>query len=279
MPIERGGSAPVDATEIVRLLDGAGISRAAVLSLAYQPGNPNRPAVDDEYTRVRLENDWTSQQVAQFPARLVGFCGINPLKEYALTEIRRCARDPYLRRGLKLHFGNSDVQLDDPAHVARLREIFGEANSHRMAIVLHLRGSVTRRRPHGAVQARVFLNEVLPAAPAVPVQIAHLTGAGSYDTSIDEALSVFVDAIRARDPRMNNVYFEISGVTGLGDWKPQVARIAGRIRELGVRRVLFGSDAAPGDTPQQAWATFRELPLEDSEFAVIARNVAPYMRD
>ena len=59
------------------LLDLAGIRRAIVLSLGYQYGNPNRPAIEHEYERVKTENDWTSQQVAAFPDRLRGFCGIN----------------------------------------------------------------------------------------------------------------------------------------------------------------------------------------------------------
>jgi hypothetical protein len=42
--------------------------------------------------------------------RLRGFCGVNPLRDYALDELARCAEQPGLRHvahGLKLHFGNS----------------------------------------------------------------------------------------------------------------------------------------------------------------------------
>src|SRR5215475_15163662 len=63
----------VTASELVAYLDAAGIRRALVLSVAYQFANPNRPAVEDEYTKVRAENDWTSRQVARFPDRLRGF--------------------------------------------------------------------------------------------------------------------------------------------------------------------------------------------------------------
>jgi predicted TIM-barrel fold metal-dependent hydrolase len=186
----------VTAAELISFLDAAGIRRALVLSVAYQFGNPNRPAVENEYAKVRAENDWTSEQVARFPDRLRGFCGFNPLRDYALRELARCAQDPRLRYGIKLHFGNSDVDLDSSEHVARLREVFREANQRRMAIVVHMRSSVTRERPYGAKEARVFLKELLPAAPNVSVQIAHLSGAGGYDDpAIDEALGVFVAAI------------------------------------------------------------------------------------
>jgi hypothetical protein len=88
----------VTAKELVSLLDSAGIRHAVVLSVAYQYGNPAHPA-GDEYERVKAENDWTSRQVALYPDRLRGFCGVNPLRDYALQEIARCANDPNLRAG------------------------------------------------------------------------------------------------------------------------------------------------------------------------------------
>ena len=129
------------------------------------------------------------------------------------------------------------------------------------------------KREYGASRARAFIEEVLPAAPDVPVQVAHLGGAGGYnDPGADEVMGVFVDAIAKKDPRMRNVYIDVSGVAGLGDWRPRAELIASRIRALGVERVLFGSDGAggPNPTPQQAWAAFRELPLTDAEFRTIA---------
>ena len=252
-----------------------------MLSTAYQFGNPNRPPVEDEYAKVRAENDRTSQQVASYPGRLRGLCGVNPLKDYAVDEVARCAQDPSLRSGLKLHFGNSDVDLDNSAHVQQLKRVFRAANNRRMGIVVHMRPSVTMRRVYGTKEAKVFLSEVLPAAPDVPVQIAHLTGGGTYDDpATDEALSVFVDAIARKDPRMDRVYFDISGIAGYGKWMDHADRVAERIRQLGMQRILYGSDGARGGglAPREAWATLRQLPLSDDEFRAIASNVAPYMR-
>jgi predicted TIM-barrel fold metal-dependent hydrolase len=275
------GVAQVSADDLVKLLDQAGIRRAVVLSVAYQFGNPNRPAVDDEYAKVRAENDLTSREVARFPDRLRGFCGVNPLKDYALEELARCAKDPQLHVGLKLHFGNSDVDLENPQHVSLLRDVFRAANANQMAIVVHMRPSVTKRRPYGQAIARVFLDEVLSAAPDVPVQIAHLAGAGGYDDpSIDQALGVFVEAIARDEKRMAHVYFDASGVAGIGKWTDKADLIATRIRQLGVGRVLYGSDGAAATNliPREAWAAFRQLPLSDAEFNTIGSNLAPYMR-
>lgn len=274
--------APITARDLVALLDAAGIRRGVVLSQAYAFGNPNRATpVQNERARVIEENDWTSREVAQFPDRLVGFCGVNPLRDYALEEIARCAADPHLRTGLKLHFGNSDVDVENPQHVERLRAVFRAANDHRMAIAVHLRPTLSRQRPYGAAQARAFLTDVLPSAPDVVVQIAHLAGAGGYDDpTVDQALGAFADAIATRDSRMKNVYVEVSGVAGVGEWRSHAERIASRLRQIGVTRVLYGSDSAvgPGRAPREAWASFRELPLTDAEFRAIAMNVAPYLR-
>jgi predicted TIM-barrel fold metal-dependent hydrolase len=141
-----------------------------------------------------------------------------------------------------------------------------------MAIVVHVRSNT--KRTWGAEQAQVFLQELLPAAPNVPIQIAHMAGAGGYeDPGIDAAIGVFVDAIAARDKRMKRVYFEVSGVF-LEHWESKVDLIAKRLRTIGVDRILYGSDGPP--LPN--WKAFRKLPLTEEEFRKIETNVAPYLK-
>jgi predicted TIM-barrel fold metal-dependent hydrolase len=275
--------AQIDGRALIGHLDDAGIARAVVLSVAYTWGKPDR-AVENEYDQVRATNDWTSEQVARFPDRLRGFCGVNPLRDYALDELARCAGDRHLRHvahGLKLHLGNSAVDYRDPQHVARVQRILRAANGYGMPIVVHVRASISRRLPYGRDAARVFLDELLPAAPDVPVQIAHLCGAGGYadDPPVDAALSVFVEAIAGRDPRVGRLLFDVTNAVSPGAPRAERALIARRIRALGVERVLYGSDAAlPGNTPRECWEVLRSLPLSQAEFRTIAGNVAPYMR-
>jgi predicted TIM-barrel fold metal-dependent hydrolase len=277
------GSVPViTARDLVALLDSAGIRRALVLSMGYTWGSPNRN-VPDEYEKVRADHDWTSAQVAMYPDRLRAFCGLNPLREYALRELDRCAADPQLRRGLKLHFANSVVALNDTAHVAQLRRVFASANRHRMPIVAHIRSSISRGLPYGGNEARIFLEQILPMAPDVVVQIAHMAGAGGYaDTTVDAAMAVFSEAFARRDPRVRNVYFDVATVAGRGpEINERTARLmTQRIREIGVDRFFFGSDAAapPNLAPRESWALFLKLPLTREEFATIAGNVAPYLK-
>ena len=275
-----GGPGTIAGKDVIALLDAAGIRRAALLSVAYVYGSPSRK-IDDEYAKVRAENDFNGAQAALYPDRLRALCSVNPLKDYALDELARCAALPDLRHGLKLHFGNSDVQLELPEHAARLKEVFAAANARKMAIVVHLRASVSKQRPYGAAQARVFLDELLPAAPDVTVQVAHLagTGPGYDDAPADAALAVLADAVAANDARTRRLWFDVATIAN-GELAPAAAdKAVRRIRQIGMEKILFGSDAAAGKNlrPRESWEAFRKLALTDAEFAHIARNLAPYM--
>ena len=271
----------ITARDLIALLDAAGIRRALVLSMAYTWGKASRSPVENEYEHVKAENDWVARQVAQYPDRLRAFCSFNPLKSYALEELARCHKDAHLHYGLKLHFGNSDVDLDNPNDVAQVRKVFEAANGYHMPIVVHLHTSIDKQRKYGADEARVFLNELLAAAPDVPVQIAHLAGSGGFDEATDAALSVFTEAIAKHDSRMKNVWFDATVVVRPNMSQEQLKHIATRIRQIGVKRVLYGSDApvSPLSYPKAGWAAFQRLPLTKDEVRKIANNVTPYMHD
>ena len=268
---------PLTAEDLIRNLDETGIERAVVLSVAYFFGSPLRTWAGDEYTNVRAENDWVAAQVARYPDRLIAFCGVNPLKDYAAEEVRRCARELRMK-GVKMHFRSSRIDVLNPAHLEKVRQIFRTANELGLAIVAH-----TNVRPYGREQAEVFLKELLPAAPDVVVQIAHLWGGNEF---VPAALSVFADAVAARDPRTKNLYFDLTEVEAAAaiNSNPEetMRAIARLIRQIGLRRILYGSDAAATpDAPPTSlrWARLRaKLPLSNKELRVIAGNVAPYMR-
>ncbi len=270
----------ITARDLVALLDSANIRQALVLSLAYMYGSPAR-AVDSEYAKVRAENDWTETQAAQYPDRLRAFCSFNPLKDYAIAEMERCAAKPDLRYGVKLHFGNSDVQLENPEHLERVRRVFRAANRLRMAIVIHLHANIAKQRPYGTLQAWVLLDSLLPLVPDVSIQIAHLAGSAGYsDPGADSVMAVLAAAVAAHDPRTQRLWFDVTTVALPNMTDTVAALIAQRIRHVGVDRVLYGSDAAvPGNlAPREGWAAFCKLPLTAAELAQIAANVAPYMR-
>jgi predicted TIM-barrel fold metal-dependent hydrolase len=274
-PISIAGWQGVTADELIHLMNEAHVSRAVVLSTAYSLANPHKPPVANEREAVRDDNDWTSAQVARYPERLTGFCSVNPLKPYAVEEIERCAKDPNLRTGLKLHFGNSDVDVDNPSHLAQLKRVFRAANRNRMAIVVHAHANVNLNRPYGSREARIFLEQLLPETPEITVVLAHMAGAGEFDQSTQQASAVYVDAITRHDPRVRNLYFDAC-ISATASEAPLLAQ---RIREIGIPRIFYGSDApVKGNFPADALARWHKLPLTAEEFGSIETNLAPFLR-
>jgi len=263
----------ISAERMIAHLDAAGIRQAAILSDAYWFDSIFEPDDSGNYARVRAENDWTAEQVARYPDRLVAFCSFNPLREHAAAELQRCAASGRFV-GIKLHLRSSGVDLTRADHVDKLRAVFASANRAGLPIVIHVRGG----EDYGRVHAQALLERVISAAPDVMVQIAHLWGGENYSPS---ALAAYADAFSARHPSTRNLYFDVSDAALVANGSAEVMNeLVARIRQIGIDRMLYGSDAPMEGhpPPAESWQAFRSLPLTEAEFRTIAGNVAPYMR-
>lgn len=262
----------VDAKDIVKQLDDAGILKAVALSVAYWFGGEfrNLGGGEREHALVRAENDWVAEQVAQYPDRLVGVCSVNPLRSYAVREVRRCGQQKFFR-AVKLHHGNSRVDLRKPEHAKAVGEVFSEANRHRLGLVVHLWNDPIFET-EGGEHAQAFLDQVLPNAPDVAVHVAHMAGGGR---ATQPALKVFADAISAGDSRTRNLYFDVASLVD-GETPANLHLDVERMRQIGLDRILFGSEASTQSL--NAWASLHMLPLTQQEFRIIASNVVPYAR-
>jgi uncharacterized protein len=179
-------------------------------------------------------------------------------------------------KGIKTHFANVRVDLKNPAHVAKLKRFFEAANANRLAVVAHVR-TVGQWTPE---LAKIVLDQVIPAAPDIPIQLAHMGSAGGEP---DEATTVFADAVVKKDPRVKNLYFDItqSVLTDGSQSQEQLARMADVFRRIGLERIFFGTDmTGPGGNPppREHWKAVRKLPLTDAELRVLASNVPPYLK-
>ena len=267
----------MDGAALVALLDAAGIERGVVLSMGYTFAD-ERKKIPGPDAAVRAENDWTAAQVARSRGRLIGFCSVNPLREAAIAEVDRCTRLANMR-GLKLHFGNSGVSLRDPAHSARLAEVFAAANARRAPVIVHMRSRTGTA--YGREDAELFLDRLMPAAPDIVVQIAHLAGSGGFPEDAEQAMNLFAEAIARGDPRTRNLYFDATTVVVPQSTAKDAEFVAKAIRAVGVERIVFGSDLpiSGNPSPVEGWALFRaKVPLTDAEFRTIALNTAPYAR-
>lgn len=262
----------VSADDLVALLDEAGIQKAVVYSNANYYDGPLGMG-GDEYADVRAANDWVAGQVMRHPDRLIAFCTFNPWKEHALAELERCAKNAAFR-GVKLHFGNSAVDLDNPLQVAKIRRVFEAANRLRWPLNVH-----TNATPRwGARQAEIFLNQLVAAAPDVQVVVNHLTG-GAFNN--EEVLALFAAAVSGGNPAAKNLYFEVAQLPFGNKSDADYEWIVRYMRQIGLNRIYYGSDGPTGGglPPGVMWSFLRnELPLTLGEFRILATNVAPWAR-
>ena len=284
---------PYSAKELIAALDAAGVRRATALSEAYLLAS-RFAHVSNEAQVIDRENDWTLRQVRRYPTRLVGFCSVNPIRPYAISAIEHCARIG-LRTGLKLHLAASHFQFKDADQLRRLGDVFREANRLHMAILIHLHPD--DEKWDGRRDAQTFIEQVLPLAPDVPVQIAHLVGWGGYDRTADAALSTFAEQCEKTPGPCAHVYFDISAVVvppsaatapagsdlrSIYDYQKDFPegrqRLAANMRRLGLNRMLFATDW-PIYTPKDYIQVLRtELPLTPPELDQIFANLAPYFQ-
>ncbi len=260
-----------DGAALVRELDAAGIKRAVVLSVGYSFAD-ERKQLPDPDRLTREQNDWTSAEVTRNAPRLIGFCSANPLRPVALDELERCLGLPGMI-GIKVHLGNAGITLRDPAHLTRIQQLFALAQRRRAPVLIHMRARGGTN--YGAEDAHLLLDKIVPAAPDVEIVVAHLGSSGpGYSPQHDEVMAVFGAAVARNDPRMDNVYFDVSSNITDEITPADAVLVAQRIREVGPRRILYGSDlSVPGGTIARGWEIFRtKLPLTAAELQQIMNN-------
>jgi predicted TIM-barrel fold metal-dependent hydrolase len=268
---------PRDGKALLTELDAAGIHKAVVLSVGYSFADERKKLANPD-SLTRAENDWTSAQMLASGGRLIGFCSANPLREIALAELERCLELPGMK-GIKLHFGNSGVSLRNPAHAARVAEVFSLAERLRVPVLVHMRARGGSN--YGAEDAQLFLDKLVPVAPSIDIVVAHFGGAGpGYPAQADSVMAVFGAAAERNDARLRNMYFDVATIVATETTPEEAALVAKRVRQVGASRVLYGSDLSPpGGSIRAGWEIFHDrVPLSEAEFRTIAGNLTRFVR-
>ena len=265
-----------DAKALLAELDAAGIEKAVVLSVGYSFAD-ERKKLPDPDRLTREENDWTSGQVSGSGGRLIGFCSANPLRTAALAELERCLGLPGMR-GIKLHFGNAGISLRDSAHAVRLAAVFALAERRGAPVIVHMRARGGSN--YGAEDARLFLDRLVTVAPSIEIVVAHLGYSGPGYPDADSVMAAFGEAAEKGDSRMRNVYFDVATNVTEETTPENAALVSRRIRQVGARHVLYGSDLSPpGGSIASGWRIFRDrVSLTADELRTIAGNVTRFAR-
>jgi predicted TIM-barrel fold metal-dependent hydrolase len=271
-----GPPPPIDAADVIAVLDEAGVERGVLLSLGYFYGFPELAGSEfDDPARIRAENRFVAEQVARYPARLAGFFSVNPTADYALDEIRFWVAEGGLV-GLKLQMANSNFDFTDVAQLERLGAILSLLSEHELPLVVHLRN---RDPDYGAAAASAFIDLLAARAPNIVVHVAHLAGWGAYDSGTDAALGAFLSAIDEGRLSRDKIYFDIGAVVMPVLPDEALEPVTARLRQIGFDRVLFATDWDAAEAPAQHLRTLRSrLDLTDDEWETLLTNQAPYLR-
>jgi predicted TIM-barrel fold metal-dependent hydrolase len=95
------------------------------------------------------------------------------------------------------------------------------------------------------------------------------TGPGYEDAPSREAMAVLAEAAAHKDPRTRNLWVDGASIVDPAISAQNAQLVVKFIRQVGVQRVLYGTDSAQGNNlrPRESWAAFRKLPLTEAEFA------------
>jgi predicted TIM-barrel fold metal-dependent hydrolase len=237
--------------------------------------------VEQEELRAQRENDHVAHQAALRPGRALALCSVAALRPYAMRELMRCSRLPGVG-GIKLHLASSEVDLRQPAHLDSLARVVRWVNEARLPLLLHLD---TQRRGTDTSHIRDFARVVLEPNPSLSVIVAHLGGSGGYGRwtrSVFRTLGSWLREREAQGEPRAHTYFDVSavildqpseGVPATTD--DEAALLGNDLREVGLHRLLFGSDA-PSFTPsrvRQGLIDRAGLTAEEVQ-AILERQVA-----
>jgi predicted TIM-barrel fold metal-dependent hydrolase len=257
-----GGYPAAGADDLVARLDEANVARAVILSGAYF-GAPTG-LTDDR--NVTPENDYVAAEVARYPDRLIGFCGIDPLFPSAVDEIDHCLSLPGME-GVKLHFEASGINLTKPGDVAALTAVFDKAAELDVPVLMHVSDELG-----GTPDSQRFaaLAEILTSHPTVRVTHAHCAG-NNDATAIETWLRV-----RGSGYNPETSWVDVSACLVFFADAPLAQRelLVWQLQKWGIGHVLFGSDYFVhfGQTPREALETLTRYPFTQEELDTILAN-------
>jgi predicted TIM-barrel fold metal-dependent hydrolase len=258
-----GGGVPAGtADELIARLDEANVQQAVVLALGYW-GLP-----DD--SNMAPENDFAAAEVAKYPDRLIGFCGINPLYESAVGEIDRCLDLPGMV-GVKLHLPGSEVDLKQPDHVDALSAVFDKIQERDAPVLMHS-GSALGLPLDSDELANLAI--IGATHPDVRLVFAHCTN-DAYRDEMEIWLAALGEGLLVEE----NIFTEISSCLHFYENAPLSKKeiMVWRLRKWGLERVLFASDyllLSPDATPAEALEIISSYPFTQTEIDLILSNDA-----
>jgi predicted TIM-barrel fold metal-dependent hydrolase len=201
------------AEELLASMDEAGIGLSVVLNIGW----------------VRHElcvktNDYILDSVSRYPARLVGFCAMQPRAgDAAIAELERCAK-----AGAKgIGELRSDVQGFDLTDKRTMKPLVEAALKHDLVFLTHSSEPVGHEYSGKGSITPDILYSFIAGFPDLKLVCAHWGGGLPFYALMPEV-----------DKALTNVFFDTAATVFL--YKPEIFKQMRHI--IGSDKILFGSD-------------------------------------
>ena len=273
------GTPPTSAQELVdSFLLVSGSQKAIVLSSAYIWATVNTGTTPEDSAQqivdVQNENNFTSEQCNIYPDRLIPFLGVDPLKDYAISEIDRCVETLGMQ-GLKLHFANSAVDLSKADQLEQIKAVLTQSVHHQLPCIIHF-GEPGQTDDYNVNQMQIFIDSILTQISGLCISFAHSTGYDCFPDSTASTFSMLIDADNSNKIlQENKIFVDISAVMrgdsieGACPITPaNLENFSNLIESWGVERVFWGSDNIIGYLD----STYKYWPMDAADWNVIASN-------
>lgn len=265
--------------DALRELDAAGIDQGVLLSEAYMFASvfASGAQIGDRPALTRRENAFNVEAARASGGRLKAFVSVSPFADFAHDEL-----DHWISaggaHGVKLHLANSGFDPSNAAHIRAVAAVFAKVNHAGLPLLVHFRPS----GDYGADAVARIVDEVLPHAPDVTIQLAHAGGGGGLDPVTVEVFAAFTSAIARRSPGTEQLVFDLAAVLVVDPHDAAAARrlnqFAGIARDVGLDRLLMGSDWPTLCSPRaHVGLLLAQFPFDDREWRTIAGNRASYL--
>ncbi|MCX6005839.1 MAG: amidohydrolase family protein [Chloroflexi bacterium] len=203
----------LSAEELINAMDERGISKSAVLNIGW--------ASHDMCVRT---NDYILESIAKYPARLMGFCSIQPReREKALLEIERCCH-----AGAK---GIGELRPDAQGYDLNDEELMSPLVKHAvkrgMIFLFHASEPVGHLYAGKGSMTPGIIYSFIERHPDLKVILAHFGGGLAFYELMPEVSRV-----------LSNTYYDTAAAPFL--YAPQIYRAI--ISIGGSSKILFGSD-------------------------------------
>jgi uncharacterized protein len=173
------------------------------------------------YLQAEIPNQYVSEYVSRFPAKLIGFAGIDPTEKTAALEVATAREELHLR-GITVSPANQDFHPTD----SRAMRVYAEAERLEMPVLFHPSGQFTEQsklefgRPY-------LIDEVARTFPSLRIVIAQLG-----QPWVDETICMLA--------KHQNVFADVSGLLSR-PWQAYSALVSAYQHGV-IDKLLFGSD-------------------------------------